>query len=211
MGQLVAYPTGSDQEGRVRNSDASYSTCRNAATGNTQTKDLTAQAALISTTYYVSRLFLAFTTSSIDDAATRDSATLALELGTGYTGGTGYAVLTGGTQAVPMTTADFDSCTVDSPTEFSDRLDIAGLPAGTYTFTLNAAGLAAINLTGDTKFCIRMSQDVDNTTPTVNNNFNAYNTTSAYDPKLTVNYTEAGGAIAGVFGSINSLGKRLIA
>lgn len=109
-------------------------------------------------------------------------------------------VLTGSTQTDPtaLAQADYDNITKDSPTEFATRITFASWTT-TNTYTLNAAGLLAINKTaaGYTKFCTRGSKDVDNSEPTDGSGFVrcylAAQTGTSEDPVLVVTYTLPGG------------------
>jgi len=87
-------------------------------------------------------------------------------------------------------------------TDFATDITIASLTINQYTdWTLNATGIAAISLTGITKFACRFTHDIDNTAPTWSSGADAFITPHFADgtnkPKLTVTYTPlAGGEIS---------------
>lgn len=69
-------------------------------------------------------------------------------------------------------------------------------PSGTWTFTLNASGLAAINKTGNTSIGMRFAEDIDNVAPTWSSSTNeqlgwesADATGTSLDPELVVTFT----------------------
>lgn len=100
-------------------------------------------------------------------------------------------------------TADYDLCgAVNSPTDAVTAIDIGSISAGAYnTFTGNAAGIAAVSLTGITKLCIREGHDTADADPTYGaEQGNGVQIRSAdtadvtSDPILTVTYTSGGGS-----------------
>jgi hypothetical protein len=63
-----------------------------------------------------------------------------------------------------LTFGDMATCgdATDDPTELSDRIDISNISADTWvTFTLNADGLANINVGSYSEFCLREGHDVE--------------------------------------------------
>jgi hypothetical protein len=185
----------------IYNNGSVYSTVRNAGTGTAIEGGSSSPYAIDvqnyyyagGTTYYVGRMFLPFDTSSLPDSATISAVTVAVY---GYSGGqadAGHSSLKvyKGTQADSPTTVDYDSF---ETTEFSDDFSPWAYPlstSGYSTITLNAAGRAAISLTGTTKFCIRCTGDINNLTPTGLNYVHVYSNEkgSGYQSKLVVTYT----------------------
>ena len=189
MGQLIVNPHSSS--GHILSQDAVWATSRGAATGDS-TGDAAYMGGELSATYDIYRYFLKFDTSSLPDTAIITSATLELYFVARDT--TNDFTIATQTHTAPnetLATADFDALTVDTPTEFSDRsANVSTLTLNVYTsFTLNAAGLAAISKTGYTLIAVRSSKDVDNATPTGRSYVQAQSDTEANPPKLTINYS----------------------
>ena len=146
--------------------------------------------------FYIYTQFLNFDTSSIPDGDTITGATLTL---VGYNttnplNSRSYLPYSS-TAADTITTADFDQ---RGTTAYSDTA-IASADwntSGNNTWTLNAAGIAAINKTGLTKISIReVIYDVGNTEPAdIAYIWARSSATAGSEPKLTVTYSS--GAVA---------------
>lgn len=156
-------------------------------------------------TYYLFRGFITFLTGDIlQNAKSIESATLSLYGRPATNTNNKHVCLVASTQANPtgLVQDDWDQF---GTTEFATRIAIADWATGSYNvFTLNASGLAALNTTagGYTKFCLRISRDVDNDAPGPGANDSVgwrYNEDAGAGekPKLTVTYTQA--ATSGFF------------
>jgi len=189
-------------DGHVYKTGAVYFTVHDAATGEaavTVSDYITMRNQWKDTPIYqLHRSFLKFDTSGLPDDCNITGATLSiygrldhvLEDDAGHSDGCIYE----GTQGVGLTTIDFDA--------FGAVLLTAGAysygyPIVTNDYTaaaLNAAGLAIINKTGMTYFCLRTKGDVDRIAPTGKNqmDFWASDKGAGFKPKLVVTYTEAG-------------------
>jgi hypothetical protein len=135
--------------------------------------------------YTVERLFLYFDTSSIPDSATIQSAFIEIHKLSGDS--SQEATLFQGTQASPLMPANFQSFGSVALGETTPG------PLGTRRIYMNAAGIALINKTGITKYCLRESHfDVQNIAPAANYaTFRTHITTAPipYINKLVVKYT----------------------
>lgn len=139
-----------------------------------------------------------FDTSSIPDSDTISSATLSLY---------GQGKADNGNQAVAITGITTSSNTSITGTDFGNRLstrfasdiDItAATTSGYNDFALNASGIANISKTGVSKFCARISGELDDSEPTLGSRlevkldvYNADQTGTANDPKLVVEHAAA--------------------
>jgi hypothetical protein len=187
-------------DGAVHNDvAASWATARNAATGtsaNPAATDLNVYTGPWDGTQYFRRVFLPFDTSSLPDGDEATAGTLYIYVADkGESGMSSSVCVVASTQAsdTNLTTADFDAC---GTVELTARRTVSSLTVGAYNaFTLNAAGLAAINKTGYTKLCLRTAHDLDNTE--VTGNVYSYITVKASDqagtsndPYLEITYAE---------------------
>lgn len=190
-------------DGVVTNSGsvgAPWSEVRNAATGNavynTSTNELYADAGDVTgqPVYVCARGFFLFDTSVIGASGTVTAGTLSVyptaKSDTDTAGSINiYDATPAGTTS--LTTADYDQV---GTVAYSSAVDLTGMGTGSYLdFALNAAALAAINVSGVSKFGMReVTHDVAGTTPGSNareyaqGNFveNATN-----KPKLVLTYT----------------------
>jgi|SRR3990167_989430 len=83
-------------------------------------------------------------------------------------------------------------------TDFATDIAISAITINQYTdWILNATGIAAISLTGITKFAHRFANDIDNSAPTWSSGASTFITPQFAEgtnkPKLTVTYTPAAG------------------
>jgi hypothetical protein len=188
----------SSGDGGIRNSGATYSTVQSASSGNEVSAQATTfytQNALSGGFYYVSRIFLPFDTSALPDGAIITEATLAIYgagSNTEYDAGYTDLKLYEGTQAEPITMANFDSFNSTLLTDDASPWEYPLSGSGYSTISLNAAGIALINKTGITKYCIRQHGDVNALQPTSQNYavINLSEKGSGYKPKLVVTYIE---------------------
>jgi len=159
-------------DGRVGNSNASWTTCRDATTGAYVTGDtatiITALSQLEGGVYYIIRSIHLYNTGpTIPSGDVISSATITLtcdNIFDGAGGAQGYAVVTGAATPASNTAianADFNDA---GGTAHSDNIDLTGWTAGTTkVFTLNADGIANIAKgSGVSKFGFRDGYDFEN-------------------------------------------------
>ena len=202
------YPTAGAGDGILINTTgggSSWATARGAAiasainqaaSGNTQNKFFGGGQ------YTCDRIFSPFDTSGIGGGATVSAGVYSLASSDiqSHVGNLTIG-LVGTTQVDPdvLVVADYNNLTLNTPTEFATRLEHANISEvdGTYNdWTMNANGLAAVSLSGFTKLAIRLSDDIDNSTPAEDNTFRVYSSAEAgttKDPKLVVTFTAAAG------------------
>jgi len=193
-GAITEVFTGATTDGTLRNSDASYSTCRNSASANI--KFSTSAYHQLGQRYdpsilvhYVSRSFFYFPTATIPDTATVTGAKLSIAF---------YS---------DLSDTDFDITIQNGqPTRPSDPLALADFDRTFYSGnggTLNTNGIALntyynitltepswINITSTTKLALLSSRDIAGTAPTGLEWVNVYYAeTGTYKPKLYVEYT----------------------
>jgi len=97
-----------------------------------------------------------------------------------------------------ITTDDYDAITLNSAPEGSDaRVTLAAWNESGYNnWVLNATGMGWVAVSGNTKFCFRGGDDLDDTNPTSYNYCTceySENSGTTVDPKLAVTYTPGGG------------------
>jgi len=210
MAELTVYPEAGD--GVVGNSNATWSTCRGAATGDyadyTTTENTVVKTRYNGSTYWIYRGFFPFDTSALGSGATVSAATLSI-YGTATSDGLGitpdaniYSFAPAATNA--LANGDYDAF---GTTDLSTTIAYGGWTVSGYNdFVLNASGLAEINASGITKLGMRnRNYDVLNVTPTWTSfklsffsGYYADQTGTANDPKLVVEHTGAGGGGATV-------------
>lgn len=211
MSSIAVNPNTSDAF--LRTTGASFAAVRGAATGTVTSAAATSiQAQIDNDSFLCDRPLMCFDTSAIDDAATIDSATLTIYVTGGYARGGGdiYLELVTASPADPTSLAsgDYDSF---GTTRLAPQINVYPASGQTYTFTLNAAGLAAINKTGYTSFFVVMGNDFANSTTspsdlTIGFPFSNRYTYAAFNsgdagsnkPLLTVNYTLPSGGVPGI-------------
>ena len=149
-------------------------------------------------TWVIARDFMAFDTSSIGTGVIITDAYVRFvpdaKSSTGSGGDYHSVILTESTveSTTALTRSDTHSC---DDTALSDTQTYVGMSVGTpFDLTLNEAGLAAINRSGYTKFCLRHEADQKNIEPSgwtgqdwVNIRSSEYSGTSL-DPYLSVTY-----------------------
>ena len=184
----------------TRESAVSYADAHDAANGDTAYPDNAALAVGQSNDYdpanhwRVFRGYLEFDTSAIGSAATIESAELILEI-------TGYFIIdtafdltivpaTGVTD--PIVVGDYGDLLSQTTSYGIVTIPTAAANRKKITITLNASGLAAINKTGTTRFGLRSSRDISNTSPGSGASFQEYvtvggkNGSSVFVPRLAV-------------------------
>lgn len=116
-------------------------------------------------TFTLERLNMVFDTSTIPAAATITAANLVLKSSAQTITDT-YRLVpvedTRSTKNAALTTSDYQSY---GTTELASRITVTGA-SQTFTFALNASGLALINAGGWTSFGVRSNMDLDNSAPT---------------------------------------------
>lgn len=154
--------------------------------------------------FYIIRSFFPFLTGNVLQGSQIRSATFSIYGDSGLFANpiSESAVLTASTQAdgATLAQADYDNITLNSPTELASRITYASWNQNGYNnFTLNAAGIAALNKTpgGYTKFCLRTSSDVDNVEPGTISSYISGNFVeeTGKEPKLTVDFLTGGSFI----------------
>lgn len=118
-------------------------------------------------TYMVGRGWLSIDTSALDDAAYIMDASVGVWVNTKWDtgiGGSPALCLFEATHSSPLAVGD---ALAFGSVELAARIPLSGVSSGSRVqFALNAVGRALLNKTGRTRFCIRLSHDVDNVTPT---------------------------------------------
>lgn len=178
-------------DGKSSNTNATWSTCRDAATGSVATdSDSSSYLAFASTGYEINRGFFLFDTSSLNDNATKDSATFSLyrnDVQTFQNVNTTDIDLVTSTPAsnTAITTADYDQIGSSVLGSFA----MASTSNGSY-FDITVSDLSTVSLTGISKYAVRNSRDTDNSAPTSSNQISGnYADNGTNIPKLVVNYT----------------------
>lgn len=146
--------------------------------------------------YTIWRGFFAFDTSSLPDDAVIVGVTLRVYVVGKWTGAGGGVAVVSGSQAVPITTADFDQV---GSTAFATTT-LAALNVLAYNdFVLDSNGWAQVNRTGVTKYALRTTLDLNNTAPG-NTQYCGF-TTYYYEhdagvvPEIIVYWNDAAGTI----------------
>lgn len=189
-------------DGTIYASNATYSTARNAASGDVVTTNLTKVNPNSATVaYLIERGFFAFDLSSILSGSTVTAATFSLA-------GTGDATVNADSSSIGVVestqTAEIivaGDYSKFNTTELASRITNANWVTtnNTYNdFVLNASGIAIVQtavggagFVGFAKFCTRSGKnDIDNTAPTGSNYVTAYaSDNGSSKPQLVVTYT----------------------
>ena len=195
----ISYTT-SASDGYLDQADGdftSYSTCRTDSTSSdisyTGTVSYVGQYKSTGGDYNIYRSFLYFDTSDIGDGVTISSASLFLYFNNEGTGADFNIIVQTGTSSTyphdPMTTSDFNYTLY---TGSGGSLSTIDLPLEEYSeIELNATGYGWINKTGNTKFCLRSEEDINNSAPTNYERvrYTTYEYGTGYQPYLEVTYT----------------------
>lgn len=181
----------------IRSNHADWTTVRNGASltviipTGTSPNYLQGVRTDLTATFFMYRSFIFFDTSSVGAGRVIVSAVLSLNV---YSKDNDDLVrpniyITKGYQSDPVVTGDWAGQTA----EVTDlgHIDLGDVATGQYNdISLNAAGLAWINKTGITKFCMREDRDLSDEGPlAVSDNGLYYWMTqkgSGYEPKLTI-------------------------
>lgn len=191
----------------LRKTGASFAAARGGTTASSivsaSATTLTAQVdnASDGSTWVFDRAVLPFDTSGLGAGATVTAATLDLNVTALYSAeGTCYLDLVGVSLASAPTVATTDWQYISMGTALATRISFS--TTGVKTFTLNAAGLAALNKTGFTTFAVVVGNDYSNNESSPNElvgypygvyTYVTFNTADAGSnrPTLTVTYTPA--------------------
>lgn len=179
----------------ISSQNANWTTTRNAATGTTSADNIFIGAEKISD-YYIYRWFGKFNLSSVPDPTKITAIDFKIYYNSRDT--TNDFTLVTSTHTAPdttLSTADFDSLTVNSPTEYSNRsANVSTFSAGYITFSLNATAITAAQAGGYFKIAVRSSRDVDNSTPTARSYVGFAASSSGNPPQIVVTYTDPSGS-----------------
>lgn len=185
VGTYYVYADGGDAS-VYASSTSSWSTARNAITGTVRTGNYI-QATLSGPTRFIERTFLTIDTSAIPDGATISSAVLYVYITSVSNNNSPSYRLYGSTHTDSIVGSDYDTM---GTTEFSGTYLTSPTASAFSSFTLNAAGIAAISKTGYTKFAIReAAYDVADSQPGGANLLQIADSSTANDPYLEVTYT----------------------
>ena len=186
----VEYFTGTASTKGIRKNDAVYADAHDAADGESISLTGVARNSFESGTsqYFMSRGFLFFPTSGLPDGATITVARIRLGVVSRTENDSGHADIhiVEGVQNDPLILSDFGAHLSKTTSLGNISFSEIGGSGTRFWIELNATGLALINKTGTTKFCVRLSGDIDNTQPTGINEFNPGENTST-DPRCTTN------------------------
>lgn len=180
-------------DGYVFNTGTTWSTVHDAGTGGGANSGSTiqyAQTDLNGSTYEIDRAFSPYDTSSLTSGATVSAADVKFWVNAiDNTGGQGDSVsLCKSTQASgsALATSDFGQVTT---TKVAADKTVASLSTGAFSdFTIT--DLTVVNITGYSKFVLRMLKDVNNSAPSGTSNDVGWQTNQgANPPVLTVTYT----------------------
>jgi len=175
-------------------SNASFSTARNAATGDGLSEQIACEYS--ASVYMFTRVFTTFDLSTIPSSSVITAIDFKI-----YVEGADYTddfTLVTSTHTAPNTTLakeDYDALTINSPTEYSSRSAYAStFPSPTtLTFSLNATAIAAAQaLLGGSdyfKVVVRPNRDVDNSVPTKRSYIYCDGGTRVHAPRIEVTYS----------------------
>lgn len=155
--------------------------------------------------YRVYRAFLYFDTSGLTSAASVTNASLSIRASTDYSD-TNFDVTV--VSGMPSRPAD-PFTTTDYRLSYYNTTSLGSVSTSTWTgyktITLNANGVASINVTGTTKYAVLSSRDISSTAPTGDEYvlFYTYEQGSGYWPYLNVTYTAIAAPIATTLAASN--------
>lgn len=184
-------------DGSVYVANSSWSTARGASSGTAAYTDATRymMADKDASTYTVARTYFPFDTSSIPDTDDISSATFSVDNSGGEGTRSAVLILTTTSSETTLTGTDFAALTLNSPSEgTASRVALTSI--GYKDFIMNATGIGWISKTGYTKLGLRLSNDVDDSAPTVRNYVLLYcseQTGTTNDPVLVVTHAAGGG------------------
>lgn len=187
--------------GYVQDSNATYSTAQSGGGTLASVTDSTSVTNAIHNsnlagTYYVTRSFFLFDTSSLTSSATISAATFRWYVNSvGNTDSDSIRMITT-TPASNTSLATGDFGNVGTVAQATADIAIGSLTlTADNTFTLNSTGIGSISKTGITKFGLRTTKDISATQPTGSNTvvlaFSGCTSPTGHKPLLTVTYTLA--------------------
>lgn len=184
--------------------NASFATARAATTGTLRGGTIGVVQSVLSGIYYIERGFFTFNTADIPDTDTISAATLTLSMKRNVgSSGASYNIYSS-THSDTIVATDFD---LAGDTAYCDTaITQAGLGTdySNQTFTLNAAGIAAISKTGNTKICIReVLSDIANSAPAGEVSALFQTVDSSTDPILSVTHSAVTTNTTNFFNFIN--------
>jgi len=183
----------------MEGTDANWATIRADAGDSTDATSIYVYAGYTQSTTtsdvytYHRRAIVTWNTSVIPAGSSIDSAIVSLD-GAGQVNGLGSldASIIDTSVANPrsVVAGDYDATTF---TRMADDIAYASYSTGWNNWTLNAAGLAKINITGDTSFMFTHSADTDNSAlawaSAATSGYQYSNETSSTPPRLIITYT----------------------
>jgi len=200
----------SASDGHTYKSDEDYSTAHDATSSyeayGAYATTYTGQYLTTGDTYRMYRAFVYFDTSGLDDVNIT-AATLNLYPYVDYSDSNFNIVIVSGMPTYPVdpfTTADYH-LTRYNTTSLGSLTTSGWMNSGYRNISLNAAGLAKINTTGDTKFALLSSEDIADSAPSGKEyvGFYTYEQGSGYWPYLNVTYVAATAPIATTLSASN--------
>jgi hypothetical protein len=197
----------SSNDRRLVSSSTSHTTAVNSSTANEGVEQNTSKTVafvtdeLFSPTYYIRRPCFEFDTSSLGASANISSGQITVTITStdqdaDNTSFNLFYFTRGSTPGTAFVANDYDEA---QGTAGSTAKDISGLSTP-QTFTLNASALAAINKTGYTQFCLRLSSDYSDSAPSGRNALfgGDGNAVSEADrPRLELTYTTGSPSVGG--------------
>ena len=174
----IYYSTASD--GYIGRDDYSWDKARNSASGESISDSASSYNRTMICDYWSSRYFVnrAYIQMDTDGVINPASGSVVVR---GYDNDDSVIYIQEGTQGSSLALEDFSAFTESA---FDSLTWVAG---SDNEFELNSAGIAAINTGGLTCYCLRETQDYNNSTPTTDTNKNGmYFYESAYDPYLSI-------------------------
>jgi len=160
----TAYSFNSFDSDSIRQSNATFSTAHDAVTGTSRNDTYNLIGCYLNAgSYEIERGFETFDTSLVGDGDTITGVTLKVRI-EGVAGSSVSFNVFNSTHTDTIVDGDYD---LGGTTAYASAVSIADITVGQdVTFTFNATGIAAINKTGYTKFCIRqVENDVANSAP----------------------------------------------
>ncbi len=191
MATLIVNPTSGASNRLYYGGNTSWTDSRDATTAEgIQTNGIVQGTFGGGTSWPIARVGEVFNTSALPDNATVTVVTLQIYVTalTNTNTCTIDLVSFAPTDPASLVVADYAKAKWGE-TPYAD-IALASLSTSAYnTFTLNAAGIAAISKTGNSVFGLRISRDTDNTEPTGGNDVTFQTNNGANPEILTVTYT----------------------
>jgi hypothetical protein len=189
-------------DGCVYKTASTYSAAREATsgTGTVISGEVYVQSIPSGANFQICRTYYPVITSDLPDICTITDATLNFYQSNVVQNLGSHTIALIQTTQDPSTLGvdDYNNLTLNTPDEGATRITPQVTQYNKNTFTLNATGISWISKTGDSLFGIRADYDVDNETPSNEDQINvgfydSAKTGTDYDPYLAVTYTVAAG------------------